>query len=247
MADELSLLETLQGTLSLVFVIITVIVGIIIISKYFKYKNITFLLVGIAWTGMCFGWLGDVINLFMHLTGNPYISDELYLILVNAFLPLFVVLWLIALSDLLHFEKKKLLVLTVLVLGVVFEIIFFVLLFTDTEYIGIRRGPFHYEFSLFTDIFMLSLIVFILWTGIKFALESMKSENPEIRLKGKFLIAAFITFTCGALFDSQAALTEATVVIVRIVLISGSLLFYSGFILPDWMKKLFLKSEKVSK
>ena len=99
----------------------------------------------------------------------------------------------------------------------------------------------HYNFSDFTTILMLTLIVIVLITGLKFAWESIKSDNPEVNLKGKFLVVAFILFILGANLEILIPLTEFTVVLVRIILIASSFTFYIGFLLPKWVKKILLK------
>ncbi len=245
MAEELNLTQILQGSGSLIFVSITALIGIIIISKFFKYKNNTFLMIGIAWIGITFGWVPDVINFILYLTGNPFLPDTVYLTIVFAFLPWFVLLWIAGLSKLLSFKKKSIIILVFFIIALILDIAFFILLFMDTDYIGTQVGPFHYNFSDFTVILSISLLAIVLITGIKFAYESLKSDEKAIRLKGKFLILAFLLFTAGAVLETMFStdLTEITVVLVRVLLVSSSISFYLGFILPDWAKKLLLKNK----
>lgn len=249
MATPLTPPQLLQGIFSTIYVSISIVIGIIIISKYFKYKSFTFLWIGIAWTGMAVPWSGDVINFFAYLTGAPYLTDEMYLIIVIAFLPLFVFLWLVALSDLLSFKRKNLVLLITLILSIAFEIAFFTVMFTgNTASIGYSVSPFQYQFGDLIAIYMLIIIIIVLATGLKFALESFKADDKTIKLKGKLLIIAFISFTTGAMLDSVAPMilgemTEVMIVIVRMILISSSIIFYLGFILPDWAKKILIKKK----
>jgi hypothetical protein len=71
-------------------------------------------------------------------------------------------------------------------------------------------------------------------SGILIARQSIRSEKPEIKLKGKFLLIAFILFVIGAFADAVLLLTVITLPIIRIILISSSVLFYFGFILPKF-------------
>ena len=96
------------------------------------------------------------------------------------------------------------------------------------------------------------VILVMLITGIIFAQKSIKSDDREIKLKGKLLRAAFISFTVAAVFDSLLGaifedptdpLLSIMVVIVRILLIFSALEFYGGFLLPRWMKEVFIKKE----
>ena len=89
-------------------------------------------------------------------------------------------------------------------------------------------------------------------TGFKFARKSIKSENKEVRLKGKLLQFAFIAFTIAALLEKTARsilvgtvfpdptilLLSVILVIVRVLLISSAIAFYGGFLLPRWMKEI---------
>jgi hypothetical protein len=92
----------------------------------------------------------------------------------------------------------------------------------------------------------------MLITGTVFAQKSIKSENREVRLKGKLLRGAFITFTIAAILDSLLGmifenptdpLLSIMVVIIRIMLIISALEFYGGFLLPRWMKEILTRGE----
>ena len=61
----LSGLEYLQGGLTLAFVLISLILGIIIISKYFNYKNRQLLLVGLTWIFLVSPYWPDAISFLM--------------------------------------------------------------------------------------------------------------------------------------------------------------------------------------
>jgi len=253
MTEPLTGTEFLQGMFSTLYVSISIIIGLIIISKYFKYKKSSFLLIGVAWTGMAIPWLGDVINFFAYFANIPYLTDEVYLIIVNAFLPLFVILWLTALSDLLNYQRKKVILIISLISSIVFEIIFFSFILTgNTAALGYSITPFQYHYEDFISFYMLIMIVIVLATGLKFAIESLtKAKERDIKLKGKLLIIAFILFTSGAILDAAGSamlgeISPAIIVLVRLILISSSIIFYLGFILPEWLKKILFKEKSIN-
>ena len=97
--------------------------------------------------------------------------------------------------------------------------------------------------TLYFQIFFIFILISFVFTGIIIAMISMRAENLEIKLKGKLLLLAFILFAIGAALDAVGPLIPLTVVLTRIILILSAIAFYSGFILPNWMKKLFLKEE----
>jgi hypothetical protein len=86
------------------------------------------------------------------------------------------------------------------------------------------------------------LIFFIL--GILFARDSLKADDPEVKLKGKLILLAYLSFFIGGLFDAGIELGPIVLVLVRILLMSSAFEFYLGFILPDWFKKIALKQDK---
>ena len=87
-------IEILQGSLSLLFVIINMIVGIKIISKYFKYKRkelitlgLTLIFIGSAYNASSFSFVNYV------LFDVPF-DFRLYLFLNIAFTPFGLICWL---------------------------------------------------------------------------------------------------------------------------------------------------------
>jgi hypothetical protein len=243
--ETLELADWLQGIMSLLFVCIAIIVCSKIITRYFKYKKIEFLLIGGAWIGMAVPWVPDSINLIMLVASDSVLPDDLYLIIGNSLLPLFILLWLIGFSKLLAVTPKnlKLILIIWIIVGILYELLFFSFLSSNLKLVGIYKGPFHYEFGDIITIFFIVFIVIVLITGILFAKESLKSDNQEIKLKGKLILSAFLLFTVGALLDSSISLIPFTVVLTRGILILSIITFYLGFILPDWAKKFLLKEK----
>jgi len=79
-------------------------------------------------------------------------------------------------------------------------------------------------------------------TGLLFVKESLRSENEEINLKGKFLLVAFITFAIGTTLDVIWAETPTglNITLARVFVIVAAFAFYMGFTLPRFIKKLFI-------
>ena len=230
-------IELLQGLFSTILVLISFIVGISITLKYFKFRQRDLLLVGIAYIGIITPWLGDVVNLIMILVFNSELEEIWYLLIIIPFLAPFIFLWVIAISDMVFKSKQKVILIFYFIIMVIFEIIFFILLFQSTENIGKSVSPFHYEYSLFTQLYFLTFLAFFVITGFMFSRESLKSKNPEIRLKGKFLLIAFLLITIGCILETSYTLTPLIVVIARVIMSVGAIAIYCGFILPKFLKK----------
>jgi hypothetical protein len=90
-------------------------------------------------------------------------------------------------------------------------------------------------------IFLIIFLLIVVVTGFLFANLSLKSKDPEVKLKGKLLVIAYITFAVGALLDSSLPLNEVLIIITRLILILSSFFWYGGFLLPKWLKKYLLK------
>ncbi|MFX1326150.1 MAG: hypothetical protein ACFE8N_14465 [Promethearchaeota archaeon] len=248
----LELVDILQGAFSLIFVIISLIIGITILSKYFEHKNRLFILVGISWIGVANPWMPDSISFLMNIIVQESLPVEWYFVIGNCFIPIALLTWFVAYTDMIRRSAQKKVIIITVLLSIVFEIVFFILFFTDITLIGeiSLSRPFTVEFGIFITVYLLIVIMAMLVTGIIFAQKSVRSEDREIRLKGKLLRAAFITFTIAAILDSLLGtifedptdpLLAIMVVLVRILLIISALEFYGGFLLPRWMKEIFTK------
>ena len=127
--------------------------------------------------------------------------------------------------------------------AVTFELIFMIIFFVNPLLIGNQLSPFIVEWAIWIQFYLLLSIVLFLITGFLFARASLKTEDTEVKLKGKFLIAAFLTFTIGTVIDVIGAggSTEILIFLARTFVITSSLCFYIGFTLPKFCKDIFLK------
>ncbi len=237
----LTALDILNGTFSLIFVIVSLIVGIIIASKYFQVKNRTLLLVGITWLGLTTPWLPSTVSFLTYLITTSGISPAIYFTIGNIASPLILVIWILAFTDLKFKSKQKLIVAIYAIIGIVYEIYLVSFLIIDPNVIGEITGIFDVTYKGVVLIFALFIVITVLITGVLFGLESLKSNDAALKLKGKFLIIAFISWSIGAMMDAALPLNIVTLTIARIILISSAIEFYIGFILPRFIKELFIK------
>ena len=259
--DEL--VDYLQGSFSLVFVIISLIIGITILIKYFEFKNRLYILVGISVCGFSFPWIPDSLSFLINLFTQQSLNIGWYFIIGNCFIPIALIAWSMAFTDMIYRQSQKKIVFTVIILSILFEIVFFILYFielqqpnpfTTENLIGTINPlrPFTVDFGIFIIVYLIIIILYMLVTGVIFAQKSINLEDREVRLKGKLLRAAFITFAVAAVLDASLGmifenpadpLLAIFVVVVRILLIFSSLEFYGGFLLPRWMKEVLMKKE----
>ncbi|MHA1805672.1 MAG: hypothetical protein ACTSU4_14245 [Promethearchaeota archaeon] len=246
----LTIAEILQGSLNLVFVIISFIVGLTILSKYRIYKKRDYILIGLTWMGICTPWLHGAITIIVYFFNPLVIESESFItmrfIIAYTSIPIIVLLWFIVFTDFLYKNKQKLIVSIIAIISLTCEVLFFTFLIIDREnLIGYFGAPFLAIYSPFMRITFMFFLGIAFITFLMFASKSLKSTEKEIQWKGRFLIIAFILFTVSAVLDSIAIfLTQPFLIVMnRIFLMSSAIFFYFGWILPDRLKKILIKEK----
>ena len=226
---SLTNLDYFNGLLSLIYAVVTIVLGLKIAMKYFKYKQRNLLCAGIAWAGMSESWLSSVISLSSVIITGKGLTPQMYAMIGIPLLPIFTFSWLIAFTDLKYKEKQKEILIPWIIYTIFFEIVFFYFLILDPDLIIKLNNPVDAEYQRIASLFILSFIITILITGVIFALDIMKSDNPKIKLKGKSLLAAFLTWCIAAPLDAFMPLNVVFLLFTRSLLISSAIMFYFGF------------------
>ncbi len=239
----LTLIDLVNGIFSMIFVAISTIVGIIIALKYFKTKeNKTMLWVAFTWILIVSPWWSSSASVLVAILTGKGLTLTQYLFLGNFLVPLFIFFLVLSFTDAYLDKQQQLIIIGIFVIiGVAFEIYLVYFLIVDPGVLGELKGVVDIEFRGFLRIYLIFNILVTLILGILIALNSIKADNPEIKLRGKFLLVAFISWTFGAIADATFPLNFVTLPIIRIILISSAIEFYLGFILPDKIKNIFLK------
>ncbi len=242
---ELTTQEYLIGSSSVIIVAIFLIVGLTICFKYFEKRDRIFILVGISWIALAIPWSAVAIHFLMLILLDMPLQEEIFFFIIGGIIPFTQICWIMAFSEFTSMVKRnkiKLLVIS-LSLSITFEIIFLYILFNDVSLIGRFEGAIHIKFTLFFTVYLTIMALIFEIVGIFFVRESLKLDDPEIRLKAKFLIIAFILFFIGCIPETIIMNISITV-IGRIILIFSALAFYCGFILPSWIKERLLEETK---
>jgi hypothetical protein len=237
-------LDSLNGILNLIFLGISFILGAIILLKYFKNKNKNFIYIGFTLILLTSGWYGTTASFLVALIDGNGLSFT-YIVLLNFIpLPLGLIFWMIAFTNFLYKEQQKLILTILILITAFFYVVFISALIIDPDIVGQRisivdtRGN-----NAFLLSYIVIFILIVMISGIKFALETMKFDSPETKVKGRLLLIAFPLFALTGLLDSMFPSNEATLIIFRTILIVSMFLFYGGFMLPNWMKKILIKGE----
>ncbi|MFX0072264.1 MAG: hypothetical protein ACFFAO_14355 [Candidatus Hermodarchaeota archaeon] len=239
--EDLDQLELVHGTFTLIFIIISILVGVRILLKYFTFKEKEYITVGLSWIFISSPWWGSGFSFLSILLTQQTLDPVVYLFVGNAFVPIAILCWIYSFTQLAYPDLTKKLLILFTIIYIPYEIYVIYFLIVDPSNIAEIIGTFYAQPKLFVMIFQVLAVVVALITGIIFSRNSMKSEDPKVKLKGKILLLAFILFTAGALMDAVLDLTPITLIIARLILITSSIFYLFGFLLPDKVAEILLK------
>ena len=239
--DELNQLEIIHGSFTLLFIIISIIVGLRILLKYFTFKEKTYITVGLSWIFISSPWWGSGFSFLSIVVIQQILSPTMYLLLGNAFVPIAIICWIYSFTELAYPHLKKKLLILFLIIYIPYEVYVIYSLIFNPSNIAEIVGTFYSQPKPIIMIFQVLGVLVAFITGIMVSKNSMKSNDATVNLKGKILLLAFILFTIGAFMDAVIPLTPITLIIVRLILISSSIFYLFGFLLPAKVAELILK------
>ena len=230
------------GFVGFISTIISLLLGIRIISKYAQHKQTTFIYVGLTLILLWSPWWPSSISFITYLISLEGLSFEAYIFIGNFFLPFALITWLIPMCKLLAVkDKTRKIAETICIIYIIIflcAVIYF--LFNPAE-LGYLRNPLVPIYSFSFYMLILPILVIVIMLGLKLALESLKTSDKEVQLKGKFLLIAFITIAIGIVLEIFLT-GDFNLLISRIIIIIGLILLYIGITMPKRIKELFLKS-----
>ncbi|MFX0070199.1 MAG: hypothetical protein ACFFAO_03825 [Candidatus Hermodarchaeota archaeon] len=233
---DLDFIDFLNGTFSLIIVIIFTILGLKIVLRYFKVKNRQVLYAGIFWTGLAEPWYGSAFSFLCYLITGQGLPPEPYMLIANIGIPFLISTWITAVTDLVYQKHHKIIRIIFAIYGIIFEIYLFYFIITDISMIGELQGVVDVAWVGFVRIYLISLIVILAITGTLFSKELLRSENPENRFKGKLILIAFWAYCIGGVLDTGLPVNPLTLILSRTIVISSSIFFYLGFLLPQFIR-----------
>ena len=239
----LALIDIINGILLLIIITISICVAVRLISLYFKKKERVYLYSGITWIALVSPWYAHCTAFIVTLFTGKGISAELYFILGNILIPIGLIAWTTAFTELFYKKFQKIVLCITIFYAILFYILFFIALSTNPNLIGELQGDIEVQYSRVVIIYYLTLLTTILITGVFFGLRSMKSDNPEIKLRGILIIVAFISYVIGIAVDAIIEHTILTLIFIRLVELSSAIEFYTAFIMPNIIKKHLLNNK----
>ncbi len=231
------------ASFTLLFVIISLIVGIKILLKYFSVNAKELILVGLAWICLSSPWWSAPFSFLSYIFFGVLWEIHVFFLIGNIFIPVAIICWIYSFAKMAYVKAKKILLIVYSLISIIFIIFFLIFMVIDVNVIGEFDGTFDARYLSFTRIFQAFAIISALITGVLFALKSLKSKDPKVQWKGRFLLIAFISFAISAILDSGFELGITGVIIIRLLLISSAIEYYLGFLLPDRIAKWLIRND----
>ncbi|MFX1392071.1 MAG: hypothetical protein ACFFAH_00725 [Promethearchaeota archaeon] len=233
---SLTNIEFINGISCLIYVVIMDFIGLLIATKYTKDRNSNYLYIGTAWILICSPWLAMGLTFLSNIIFLQRMPIALQFIIGYFFLPLGFMLWLLALTNFRNKVHQKPILISFSILEAIFIILFLYGLFFAPDLLGVASGNLEIDYGWILRLFLISHLFLFLITGLIFATLSMRLDNPELRYKGIFLIAAFLAYLIGGLLSIANPEIILILIVARIISIFSGVFFYFGFFLPKALK-----------
>ncbi|MFX1392454.1 MAG: hypothetical protein ACFFAH_02665 [Promethearchaeota archaeon] len=240
---ELSQVEIFSGFSSIVGIMFSMVLGFLMISKYFKYRDRNLLLMGLVMILISQPWWPYAITLMLFFVGGEPLPLQMYIIIgLNANV-IVVLLGTYVMTNLIWKDKVKLVMVLTAIYGVIYQTVLFYAMFVEPERFATLEGALDVRYLSLLVLFLFVNIMLALIFAIFFFRESHKSPEPEIRLKGVFYLISLFSYVIGSILDAILPLNLLFLVIVRILLTFSAFMTYLAFAMPNWAKKLFLRKD----
>jgi hypothetical protein len=241
--ESLPEIEIFHGIFTLINVLFGIIVGLRISSKYIEYKRKELLTVGLSQIFSAAAYWSSIIAFLtiIFLNYEPGLTFHLGFHLI---VPLGLIFWIYSISLLLYPKSQKKIVLFFVVLCIVYDLFLGIFLITDPSSLGRRTGMTLNETYLYINSFLLFSLLVVVITVILFLRSTLRSDNPKIRWKGKFIFLGMIISIIAAVIGIIIQDTPFTIILTRSLYMIGSIAAYIGWLMPEKVAKWLIKEDK---
>lgn len=236
----------ISGILSVIYIIINFFMFFLFIKMAIKTKNQLLYIFAIFNISIAAPWYASGFCYIYWLFSKNIMSYQIYVFIGTLGIPIIPLAWFYIYTDILYPKLKKKVLLLIGIFSVVFYLyLYYFLFFTPNapvvELIGIRNrnNPLDIEYKGFVLAYILISSILSFITFIHFGINSMLTrEQPKIQWRGRFLLVSSIFLIIAVIADGFFSLTTIYLIIVRVFLILSTILFYLGFMMPDWILKI---------
>jgi len=239
--EGLTQFEIIQGFVGIVNLVITIFVGLKILSKYFRHKKVELFTVGLMMIFVTSAWWGSAFTFIFYVLFDYELSDVAYIFISYGLVTITSIFWLYSFGYLVYPKSKWKITGTWLAICIVYTIFFMYFLFTNPSLLAIRVTRFDSETQTFVSVYVLLSLLTSLITQYIFFKKSSASEDNRVIWKGRLIFFGFILFLIGGILDSVVQLTPITLLLTRMLLVASSIISYFGWIMPDRVANWLVK------
>lgn len=238
--NGLDLIDVYDGTIAIVVTIIMIFLCLKSIAKYYKYKVINMVFIGIAILGLSARYWPRIVTLFSVLITSNSISPELYFILGYGH-SIGLICWMIGWILTVEMKKKvkKIIMGAFFCFEIIYLILFYACIFFNQSLIGTYSPVFDDKSGPIILIHTVVMICLLIITISSAYLDTRKTNVKEIRLKGDFIFYGMLFLFIGTILN----LFFKSELLYSVFLIIAVLSIYIGFTFPKWIKNLLIKNE----
>jgi len=240
---DLTEMEILLGSTSLINVLFAIILGLKIAFKYSEVKRKEFISAGISTIFMMSGHVVYAFSFLTYVLFDFIISHTIVLFLGSSIALIAVMCWIYTISILLYPNSIKRILTIFFIVCLLWEIFLIYFLLTDMSIIGIVLGKFDIKVNIFGFLLVIFALMTLIITMSLFTYKSLKSDDKVLQWRGRFLMMGAILFIIGMTFDMRFATTSMIVVIARIIMISSTIFLYIGWLLPKRIAYWLIKED----
>lgn len=239
--EGLTQFEIIQGFVGIVNLVITIFVGLKILSKYFSHKKVELFTVGLMMIFVTSAWWGSAFAFIFYVLFDYELSDVAYIFISYGLVTITSIFWLYSFGYLVYPKSKWKITGAWLAICIVYTIFFMYFLFTNPSLLAIRVTRFDSETQTFVSLFVLLSLLTSLITQYIFFKRSTVSNDNKVIWKGRLIFLGFILFLIGGILDSVVQLNPLTLLLTRMLLVASSIISYFGWIMPDRVANWLVK------
>jgi hypothetical protein len=191
-------------------------------------------------------WYPSGFGYFIWLITQSFLDQSFYILIGTIAIPIAIIAWLDVYMTTIRPQDRKKVLLIFGIFSLIFEIYLFYFLYFAPgapvyELLGVIYmdvNPIDIDYKGFVLVYLAIVVITAVFTGLHFAYMSTKIEERDMLWKGRLLFIGFMFFGIAAIADSIIELGPIFIILIRIILIISVFCFYTGFLLPKWLRKL---------
>jgi len=239
--EGLTELEIINGIFTSIFVFVSILVGVRIILKYYKHQIKELITVGITMILISTHWWGNSFSFLLYLVFNYELKTSIHLLIENIFTPIVLILWVYSVCSLAYPTKIRRSLLIISPVCIIYYVFLFIGLIVDPEILVIPLSRFDTRSTILLMGLKISALFLFIIFSVLLGLNLIKDGDKTIQWKGKFLLSAITLYSLGGI-SSMFLFSLMELVVIRLILILSSILFYFSFFIPDRLRGWLIKN-----